>query len=296
MGHHHDHSHGTKNIKIAFFLNLAFTIVEIIGGIYVNSVAILSDAVHDLGDSLSLGSSWYLQNKSNQKADANFSFGYRRFSLLGALINSVVLVGGSIYVIYEAIQRIISPEASNAEGMMYFAFGGIVVNGYAAWKVSTGKSLNEKVISWHLIEDVLGWVAILIVSIVMQFTDNMYLDPILSLAITMYILINVFSRLRETLLVFLQGTPAELKNAIIEENMLALENVQSLHHQHSWSLDGEHHVFSVHVEVCDIVDLDHLKRVKRELEDIIAPFNFEHHTIQVELEGEACDLDGDPLM
>jgi cobalt-zinc-cadmium efflux system protein len=234
-----------------------------------------------------------LQNKSNQKPDANFSFGYRRFSLLGALINSVVLVGGSIYVIYEAIQRIISPEASDAEGMMYFAIGGVLVNGFAAWKVSSGKSLNEKVISWHLVEDVLGWVAILIVSIVMQFTENMFLDPILSLVITLYILYNVFRRLRETLLVFLQGTPAELKNTAIEEKMLALENVESLHHLHSWSLDGEHHVFSVHVEVCNLESLEHLVRLKKELEAIIAPYHFEHHTIQIELEGDYCELDED---
>ncbi len=291
MSHdHHHHNHGSKNIKIAFFLNLGFTIIEIFGGIFLNSVAILSDAVHDLGDSLSLGSSWYLQNKSNKKADKKFSFGYKRLSLLGALINGVILVGGSIYVIYEAVQRIISPEASDAKGMMYFAFLGVAVNGYAAWKVSTGKSMNERVLSWHLIEDMLGWIAILIVSIVMQFTDNMYLDPILSMVITAYILYNVFRRLYETLYLFLQGNPSEIDISKLETDILSTENVLSIHHLHSWSLDGEHHVFSVHVIVENIHTLKELSITKQKLEDLLESYPFDHHVMQLELETDHCDL------
>ncbi|MDG1429185.1 MAG: cation diffusion facilitator family transporter [Crocinitomicaceae bacterium] len=291
MAHdHHHHHHGSKNIKIAFFLNLAFTILEVIGGLYLNSVAILSDAVHDLGDSLSLGTSWFLQSKSNKKADKKFSFGYKRLSLLGALINGVILVGGSIYIIYEGIIRITHPEPSHAEGMMYFAFLGVAVNGYAAWKVSTGKSMNEKVLSWHLLEDMLGWVAILIVSIVMQFTDNMYLDPILSLVITSYILFNVFRRLNETLYLFLQGNPSEIDVVKLESDILETENVLSLHHLHSWSLDGEHHVFSVHVVIENVVSLEQLRAVQKSLDELIEDYPFDHHAIQIELEGDHCDL------
>ncbi|MFV0269668.1 MAG: cation diffusion facilitator family transporter, partial [Draconibacterium sp.] len=156
--HHHEHNHSGKKLKVAFFLNLGFTVFEIFGGLYVNSVAILSDAIHDLGDSLSLGTAWYLDKKSKKGADSKFSFGYVRFSLLGALINSLVLIGGSVYVIYEAVGRILEPEHSDAGGMIVFALIGIAVNGYAAWKMSGGSSLNEKVVSWHLMEDVLGWV------------------------------------------------------------------------------------------------------------------------------------------
>ena len=291
MAHdHHHHHHGSKNIKIAFFFNLAFTILEVIGGLYLNSVAILSHAVHDLGDSLSLGTSWFLQSKSNKKADKKFSFGYKRLSLLGALINGVILVGGSIYIIYEGIIRITHPEPSHAEGMMYFAFLGVAVNGYAAWKVSTGKSMNEKVLSWHLLEDMLGWVAILIVSIVMQFTDNMYLDPILSLMITSYILFNVFRRLNETLYLFLQGNPSEIDVVKLESDILETENVLSLHHLHSWSLDGEHHVFSVHVVIENVVSLEQLRAVQKSLDELIEDYPFDHHAIQIELEGDHCDL------
>lgn len=164
MGHHHHHT-SSDNLRFAFFLNLGFTVLEFIGGLYVNSIAIISDAVHDLGDSLSLGTSWYLERKSKKGPNTQFSYGYGRFSLLGALINSLVLIGGSIYVVYEAVGRILEPEYSDAQGMMVFAIIGVVVNGYAAWKVSKGKTMNEKVVSWHLLEDVLGWVAVLSPSI-----------------------------------------------------------------------------------------------------------------------------------
>ena len=210
MGHDHSHSNSGKNLKLAFFLNLGFTILEFIGGIYVNSVAIVSDAIHDLGDSLSLGTSWYLDKKSKEKSNSTFSFGYRRFSLLGVLINSLVLIGGSIYVIYEAVGRLFKPEHSDADGMIIFAIIGVTVNGFAAYKLSSGKTMNEKVVSWHLLEDVLGWVAVLVVAIILKFEDIHYLDPALSLLITMYILWNVVKRLKETLFIFLQGDPKEI--------------------------------------------------------------------------------------
>ena len=171
MGNHHDHHHSSDNIKVAFFLNFAFTILEIIGGLYVNSIAIISDAIHDLGDTISLGTSWYLEEKSHKKSNKKFSFGYKRFSLLGALINSVILIIGSLYVINEAVGRILEPEHTDAKGMIFFAVIGVLVNGYAAWKLSGGKTMNEKVASWHLLEDVLGWVAVLVVAIILNFKD-----------------------------------------------------------------------------------------------------------------------------
>lgn len=288
--HHHRHQQSGKNLRIAFFLNLSFTVVELIGGLYVNSIAIISDAVHDLGDSLSLGTSWYLQYKSKQGADRNFSFGYARFSLLGALINSLVLIAGSVYVISEAIQRFRSPEASNAEGMIIFALIGVGVNGYAAWKLSTGRSINEKVVSWHLLEDVLGWVAVLIVAIVLKFEENYYLDPALSVLITLYILWNVVNRLKKTLFIFLQGVPSDIDLQEIEHKLLAIPNVHSLHHTHVWSLEGEDHVFTTHVKLKDIAKFEQLLQVKKKVKDTLRRYNFKHYTIETELDTESCPL------
>ncbi|HCV83395.1 MULTISPECIES: cation diffusion facilitator family transporter [Zunongwangia] len=292
MSHHHHHHHNQsgKNLKIAFFLNLGFTILEFFGGIYVNSVAIMSDAVHDLGDSLSLGTAWYLDKKSHKEADDKYSFGYKRFSLLGALINSIVLIGGSIYVISEAIGRLFEPQPSDAQGMIVFAIIGVLVNGYAAWKLSSGNSLNEKTVSWHLMEDVLGWVAVLIVAIVLNFTDNQYLDPALSILITLYILYNVVLRLKETLYIFLQGVPKEIKTEKIKKDILKINNIASLHHTHIWSLEGENHVFSAHIKLKNISDFEELINIKKQVKSVLKDYHFDHYTIETELDSETCDL------
>lgn len=289
MGHHHKHS-SEKNLRTAFFLNLAFTVVELIGGIWVNSVAILSDAIHDLGDSISLGTSWYLERYSKKAPTQTFSFGYRRFSLLGALINALILILGSVFVIREAILRILSPEASDAQGMFFFALLGVAVNGYAAWKLHGGKTLNEKVITWHLLEDVLGWAAVLLVSVILLFFPNPYLDPALSLLITSYILWNVGKRLKETLFLFLQGHPLDIDQSEIEQKILQIPQVQSIHHTHIWSLDGEHHVFTTHVKLLFIEEIKQIQAIKNELKEVMKQYPFEHYTIETELDGEECLL------
>ena len=190
MGHHHHHhSHSSGNIKTAFFLNFGFTILEIIGGILTNSIAILSDALHDLGDSISLGIAWYLDNFSKKDSTSRYSYGYRRFSLLGALINSLVLIGGSLFILSEAIPRILNPEEAHAPGMIAFAILGVIVNGAAVLKLKDDKSMNAKVVAWHLMEDVLGWVAVLIVGITLLFVNLPVLDPILSILITLYVFV-----------------------------------------------------------------------------------------------------------
>ena len=292
MGNHHDHHHhSSDNIKVAFFLNFAFTILEIIGGLYVNSIAIISDAIHDLGDTISLGTSWYLEEKSHKKSNKKFSFGYKRFSLLGALINSVILIIGSLYVINEAVGRILEPEHTDAMGMIFFAVIGVLVNGYAAWKLSGGKTMNEKVASWHLLEDVLGWVAVLVVAIILNFKDIHYLDPALSLLITAYILWNVIIRLKQTLFIFLQGVPEELDINEIESKILSIDFVNSIHHMHIWSLEGEHNVFTAHIKIDDNSNLNNFKKVKSDVKDILKEYKFEHYTVEVEFNDENCDLD-----
>ncbi len=291
MAHdHHHHHHSSNNLGLAFFLNLGFTVIEIVGGFMVNSVAILSDAVHDLGDSLSLGMAWFLQKKSEQQADDSFSFGYDRFSLLGALINSVILIGGGVFVIFQAVKRLENPEPVDANGMLLLALLGIVVNGYAAYKVSGGDSINEKVVSWHLMEDVLGWTAILIVSITLQFVDLPILDPILSLAISVYILWGVSKRLKETLYLFLQGVPRDIDLESLENEILQVTHVQSMHHVHLWSLDGQKHVFTAHVALQGIRHYDEVVEAQKQIHRIVNTYPFYHHTVQTELDDFSCKM------
>ncbi len=286
----HQHNNSGKNLRLAFFLNFGFTILEVIVGIYVNSIAILSDAVHDLGDSFSLGLSWYLEKKSHQKADSKYSFGYARFSLLGAAINSIVIILSSVCIIYEAINRILVPESPKAGEMVLFAIVGVAVNGYAAWRLRGGKTMNEKVVSWHLVEDMLGWVAILVVGVILYFYNIPVLDPILSLIITLYILWNVFKRLRETTFLFLQGTPLDISVEEVESQIHQVNHVAGTHHTHIWSLEGEHHVFSTHVKLKDIPDLATLLKVKEDIKSVLKQYPFADFTVETELDGETCGM------
>lgn len=282
MGHDHADHHGSgKNLRVAFFLNLSFTILEIVGGLYVNSVAILSDAIHDLGDSLSLGTSWFLENKSRKGSDDNYSFGYARFSLLGALINSVVLIIGSTFVINEAVIRIQHPEEAYVPGMIAFAFVGIAVNGYAAWKLIGGQSLNEKVVAWHLLEDVLGWGAVLIAAVIMFFIDFPIIDPILSLLITVYILYGVARRLKQTLFIFLQGVPKGVKADEIKMEILKINEIEKIADFHLWTLEGQFHILTIQVLVNSVDQVSDLELIRKEVRRRIRLFGIKHCTIEI---------------
>lgn len=291
MGSNHSHNHqhdSTKNIKVAFFLNITFTVFEIIGGLWTNSMAILSDAVHDLGDSLSLGLSWYLDKNSKQDANNRFSFGYRRFSLLGALINGIVLISGSIFLLFEIIPRLIEPQHSNAKGMLVFAIFGIIVNGAAVLRVKGGKTLNERVVSLHLLEDVLGWVAVLIVSIILLFWDIPILDPILSILILSYVLFNVVKNLKQTLLVFLQGVPSDIDLPSLESKISEIDNVVSVHQLQLWSLDGAEHVLTIHIVIEEGTSVNEIISLKRNVKALLNESQVEHATIEIEFENEDC--------
>ncbi len=284
------HNHGSSNIKLAFFLNLGFTIVEIIGGLMINSIAVLSDAVHDLGDSLSLGLAWFLGVYAEKEGNQNYTYGYRRYSLLAALINTVVLIVGSLIILYNAIPRLIEPQETSPVGMIGFAIFGIIVNGIAVLKTKDGKSLNEKVVSWHLLEDVLGWIAVLIAGIIMFFYDLPILDPILSIAITIYILYNVITYFKTTILLFLQAVPEDIDVNQVIDSFLKIDGVVSSHHTHIWSLDSEHHVLSTHLVVDKNQTIDQVVAIKQQARQAIEPFNIEHITIEIDFREEDCSL------
>ncbi|NMH60875.1 cation diffusion facilitator family transporter [Alteromonas ponticola] len=272
----------------AFWLNFVFTIVEFVGGLLTNSVAIMADAVHDLGDTLSIGMAWILAKLGKQQADDTFTYGFKRLSLLGALINGVILVGGSIWVLTESIPRLLSPEMPVTEGMMALALLGVIVNGVAAFKLHGGHTLNEKVLNWHLLEDMFGWVAVLIVAIVLHFFPFPILDPILSIGFTLFILFNVVRHIRQTLKLFLQATPDDGMQKQIQHELRSLEQVKDMHHLHFWSLDGEHHVLTAHLVTHTDLPPAALKQLKQSVDAALAPFNLGHTTIEIEMPGESC--------
>ncbi|HEY4696018.1 MAG TPA: cation diffusion facilitator family transporter [Candidatus Hydromicrobium sp.] len=289
-GHHNSNQDSTSNIRIAFFLNLGFTIIEIIGGLWTNSLAIISDALHDLGDSFSLGLSWVLEKYSKKKKDEKYSYGYRRYSLLAALINGLILILGSIYVLSQAIPRIFNPEQLNAKGMLFFAIGGVVINGIAALRLRKGRSLNERIITLHLLDDILGWTAVLIISIIMIFKNIPILDPILSMLITIYILYKVVVNLKRTFSIFLQAVPVGISIKEIEDKLRKIDKVVNIHHTHIWSIDSLNNVLTTHIVVKDNTTTDEVTGIKREVKEIIGSLNLRHSTIEIEFESEFCKL------
>ncbi|MFV1917039.1 MAG: cation diffusion facilitator family transporter [Patescibacteria group bacterium] len=283
-----------QNIKIAVFLNVSFTILEIIGGLFTNSLTILSDALHDFGDSVTLISSWVLEKKAKKKPDARRTFGYQRLSLLSALFASIVLVGGSLFILSKAIPRLLNPEHVNAKGMIILAVIGIIFNGLGFLRLKKGASVNEKVLTWHLLEDVLGWVVVFVGSVIILFWDSHIIDPIMTIGYTVFIFWGVTKNLKEAFNIFLQGVPAHIDTGNVKKGLISLKGVIGVHDIHIWSLEGETDIFTGHI----VVDEKLLQRpddtrrlVKKELDK----HHIEHSTIELESEhycsGIECEVD-----
>lgn len=290
--HSHTHSHGDdagKNISIAFFLNALFVVVELVGGLITNSIAILSDALHDFGDCLSLATAWFLQKKSKKPRDARYSYGYKRFSLLGSIFLSGVLCVSSIFVIIEAVKRLLDPQPVSASGMLWIAVFGILINGAAALKVKRGSSLNERAVYLHIMEDVLGWIGILVIGVVMLFVNFPALDSILSIAISIWVLVNVYRNLRSVFFILLQGVPAEVPIDELKSKIMDIRGVEDIHDLHIWSLDGESHVMTLHV-VSQNTDLSDLKN---QIVAIAKEYNITHTTIEFEHPSDHCPVNCD---
>jgi cobalt-zinc-cadmium efflux system protein len=288
-GHGHHHHHHGGNIRVAFWLNTCFALLELIGGFYTNSVAILSDALHDLGDSLSLGTAWYFERKSKQKRDAIYTYGYQRFSLLGAFINSIVLIVGSVLILKEAFARLFNPEQPDTTGMLIFAIVGIVVNGAAMLRLKKGESINEKVISLHFLEDVLGWAAVLIGSIIMKFVDAPIIDPLLSLIIAIIILVNVYKNMRGAFQIILQGVPVAVSEERVREMFSKFGEIEDTHDLHIWTMDGSYNILTTHAVLKQPLEAEALELLKSKIKSELKKISVHHVTIEFENKGMACE-------
>jgi cobalt-zinc-cadmium efflux system protein len=284
-----DHDHGSEgNLKVAFFLNLGFTTIEIIGGLWTNSIAILSDALHDSGDTASLGIAWYFERVSERGRTSRHTYGYKRFRLLGGLVTGLLLIVGLGFILWQAIGRLMNPEPVNAPGMMALAVVGMAVNGYAVLRTRKGSSLTEKMVSWHLLEDTLGWGAVLIGAGIMAIWDVPIIDPILSIGISLFVLWNVGRNLSNVVKVFLQTAPDSFDADDFESKVKAIPKVECLHHVHVWSLDGESHVLTSHVLMQADTSRREILKLKRQIRAVLDPDDFKHVTVDVELQGEEC--------
>lgn len=273
-----------RNILIAFVLNLAFSIFELIGGAFSGSVAIISDAIHDFGDAASIGIAYFLERKSKKQPDNKYTYGYARYSVIGSVVTIFILLIGSSFAMYNSVARIVTPVEINYNSMILLAVIGACVNFTAAFFTQEGESLNQKAVNLHLIEDVLGWVTVLIGAVVMKFTNFALLDPIMSIAVAVFIFVNALKNLKEVLDVLLEKMPRNISTEEIKEHILNIDGIIDVHHVHIWSMDGWNHYATMHVvtnsKPCEI---------KRLIREELLDHSIVHVTLEIEEEGEVCN-------
>ena len=270
-----------KRVRFTTFLNITFTIIEVFGGFWTNSLAIFSDALHDLGDSIALLVSWFFERGSRKSPDISRTFGYQRLSLFSAFFSASILVVGSIIIIYQAIPRLFNPEFVNSFGMVGIAIVGILLNGTGFFLLKKGQSLNEEVLSWHLLEDVIGWIGILVGGTIIYFFKIYILDPIMTIGLTVFILFNVVKSLREALNILLQGVPKHINLDKVTKELTSIKGVIEIHDVHVWSLEGETDILTAHV----VVEEELLKtpdKTRIVIKEVLKKNHIEHSTIEME--------------
>ncbi len=272
-----------KNILIAFLLNITFSIFEFFGGLFTNSVAILSDSVHDLGDAISIGLSYFLEKKSKKKADNKYTYGYIRYSVLGGVITTTILLVGSILVIIGAIHRLFNPVEVNYQGMIIFAVFGVILNFIAAYVTRQGDSINQRSVNLHMLEDVLGWIVVLLGAIIMNFTDIRILDPIMSICVSSYILFHSVKNLKLVLDLFLEKTPKDIDINELRKHLLKIKGVDDIHHIHVWSIDGYNNYATMHI----VTKSKNIKEIKKEIREELEEHKICHSIL--ETEDEVCE-------
>lgn len=297
MVHHHPHGedghahgHGAENLRLAFFFNLGFALVELAGGLWTDSMAVLSDALHDMGDVLVLAAAWYMSRVAVRGRDGKYSYGYGRYGMLGGWLTALVLAIGSLLLMVLTLARINGVHEPHAGGMMILALFGLAMNGFAAWKLHGGISLNERGAYLHLLEDVLGWAAVLAGAVVIQFTGWALVDPLLSVAINIYVLYHAIGTLRKGTGILMQRLPDGFDETAVTKALLDLPQVIGAHDQHAWTLDGQYTVLTVHLrtQASDAAERAALIRSARQrLKDL----GVHHATIELESPGEACELE-----
>ena len=266
-------------VWIAFFLNLSYAIVEFIAGGIFGSSAVLADSVHDLGDAIAIGISAFLETISNREEDSHYTLGYKRFSLLGAMVTAVILMTGSVLVILENIAKIFHPQPVNDEGILWLGILAITINVLASLVIRKGQTKNESILSLHFLEDTLGWVAVILMAIVLRFTDWYILDPLLSLAISFFILSKALPRFWSTLKIFLDAVPEGVDIQKIKTDLAELDHVASINQLNLWTMDGLEKNAIVHV--C-IKEMGNMEACKESIRIFLKDCGFQNVTIEVD--------------
>ena len=275
---HHHHKKAGENLAFVFFMNLAFNIIVIVGGIATNSMAILADCIHDMSDTISIAFAWYLERVSQKESSDHYSYGYQRFSILGAVIISVFVIIMAFVILSEAIPRLFAPQGVDAGGMLIVAVIGLIFKSLSVHRLHDGETFNEKAIFFHQLGDIFEWLAILILSIILMFWDGApYLDPFVSIGIALWLIFNLGRNLYKAVEVLLQKTPDHFDVDEFKTSINAIRGVSAIDDFHVWSLDGIDSVLTLKVSISS---LDNQERIKKEIYAIASKYHIVDITIE----------------
>lgn len=275
---HHHHKKAGENLAFVFFMNLTFNIIVIAGGLATNSMAILADCIHDMSDTISIAFAWFLEHVAQKDSTDKYSYGYQRFSILGAVIISIFVIIMALLILQEAIPRLFAPESVDANGMLLMAIVGLVFKSISVYRLHGGETFNEKAILLHQLGDVLEWITILILSLVLMFWDGApYLDPFVSIGIALWLIFNLGMNLYKSVEVLLQKTPNHFDVKEFKENVLNIEGIKSFDDFHVWSLDGIDSVLTLKVS---IDDWNNQEKIKNDIYNIASKYHIVDITIE----------------
>ena len=275
---HHHHKKAGQNLAFVFFMNLAFNVIVIIGGLATNSMAILADCIHDMSDTISIALAWFLERISQRDSTESYSYGYQRFSILGAVIISVFVIFMAFVILSEAIPRLFSPEVVDAGGMFFVAIVGIIFKSLSVYKLHRGETFNEKAILFHQLGDVFEWVAILILSVVLMFWQGAsYLDPFISIGIAIWLIFNLGRNLYKSIQVILQKTPDNFDVEEFKSAISSINGVKAIDDFHVWSLDGIDSVLTLKVAIYN-------QNMQTEIKKEIYSISSKYHIVDITIE------------
>ena len=277
---HHHHKKAGENLAFVFFINLAFNIVVISAALATNSMAILADFIHDASDTISIALAWFLEHVAQRDSTDKYSYGYQRFSILGAVIISIFVIIMAFVILSEAIPRLFAPEGVDAGGMLAVAIVGIVFKFVSVYRLHKGETYNEKAIFFHQLGDIFEWVAILILSLVLMFWDGaQYLDPFVSIGIALWLIFNLGRNLYKSIEVLLQKTPDYFDVEEFRQSIENIDGVNAIDDFHIWSLDGIDSVMTLKVDVDFGKDVG---EIKKEIYAISKKYHVVDITIELE--------------
>lgn len=282
--HSHSSVNGTRFFWVTF-LNIIITVVEIIGGLFSGSLALLSDAFHNLGDSASILLGYFAQLIGKRPETERRTYGYRRAEILSALLNSIFLVVISIFLMFEAVERFAHPQPINGLVMLSVAVVGLLANLASAFLLQRGSkhSLNIKATYLHILSDALSSIGVIIGGAVITVTNISWLDPLITILVAVYICIETWPIIHQTLSILMQSSP-KLNFDEIKEDITDIDGVIGVHHVHAWMIDEHRIIFSAHINLNDM-PLSQVEPIYREVEDVLkGKYHICHVTIQAEVE------------